>query len=107
MYFQSFHDYKTLTVNTYFEFSDWKYLNSKLLYLDCDILVTGKIENILNFELENKLYALQEGNTNHVFWGKDFFEKKNPHIDAFSSGIMLFNNHVEIKTLFTLTFSYT
>jgi alpha-N-acetylglucosamine transferase len=75
---------------------------SKILYLDCDILVTGKIDNMLKFELENKLYALQEGNTNHVFWGKDFFEN-NPNIDAFSSGIMLFNNHIEIETLFALT----
>ena len=35
-------------------------LYNKILYLDCDILVTNSINNILDFQLENKLYALKE-----------------------------------------------
>lgn len=75
-------------------------LYNKILYLDCDILITNSINNILDFQLENKLYALQEGNTNHQFWGKHFFDK-NPNCSAFTSGILLFNNNNIIKDLFS------
>jgi hypothetical protein len=75
-------------------------LYNKILYLDCDILVTNSINNILDFQLENKLYALQEGNTNHNFWGSQFFDK-NPNYSAFTSGILLFNNNIIIKELFS------
>ena len=75
-------------------------LYSKILYLDCDILVTNSINNILDFQLENKLYALQEGNTNHEYWGSQFFDK-NPNCSAFTSGILLFNNNTIIKDLFS------
>jgi FkbM family methyltransferase len=75
-------------------------LYNKILYLDCDILVTNSINNILDFQLENKLYALEEGNTNHNFWGKQFFDK-NPNCSAFTSGILLFNNNIIIKDLFS------
>ena len=75
-------------------------LYNKILYLDCDILVTNSINNILDFKLENKLYCLQEGNTNHEFWGSQFFDK-NPNCSAFTSGILLFNNNIIIKDLFS------
>ena len=75
-------------------------LYSKILYLDCDILVTNSINNILDFQLENKLYALQEGNTKHRYWGSKFFDK-NPNCSAFTSGILLFNNNIIIKDLFS------
>jgi lipopolysaccharide biosynthesis glycosyltransferase len=75
-------------------------LYNKILYLDCDILVTNSINNILDFQLENKLYALQEGNTNHKFWGSQIFDK-NPNCSAFTSGILLFNNNIIIKDLFS------
>ena len=75
-------------------------LYNKILYLDCDILVTNSINNILDFQLENKLYALQEGNTNREFWGSQFFDK-NPNCSAFTSGILLFNNNIIIKDLFS------
>ena len=76
-------------------------LYDKILYLDCDILVTNSINNILDFQLENKLYALQEGNTNHHYWGQQFFGKNNPKYEAFTSGILLFNNNIIIKDLFS------
>jgi len=72
----------------------------KILYLDCDILVTGKIESMLNFTLEDKLYALKEGNTNHKFWGAQFFDPPLNQ-DAFTSGILLFNNSSHLKKLFS------
>ena len=75
-------------------------LYNKILYLDCDILITNSINNILDFQLENKLYALQEGNTNHVFWGSQFFDN-NPNCEAFTSGILLFNNNPVFKELFS------
>ena len=37
-----------------------KNLYNKILYLDCDILVTNSLNEILDFQLENKLYVLQE-----------------------------------------------
>lgn len=73
---------------------------SKILYLDTDILITNNIENILNFDLENKLYVLKEGNTSHEDWGKNLFRDNNPNLDAFTSGIMLFNNCNLIKKEF-------
>ena len=74
-------------------------LYNKILYLDCSILVTNPINNILDLELENKLYVLQEGNTNHPFWGSQFFDK-NPNCSAFTTGVLLFNNNSIIKGLF-------
>ena len=75
-------------------------LYNKILYLDCDILVTNSINKILDFQLENKLYALGQGNTNHLFWGSQFFNK-NPNCSAFTTGILLFNNNIIIKDLFS------
>jgi len=76
------------------------HLYDKILYLDCDILITNSINKILEFTLENKLYALEEGHTNKNFWGKDFFKKENPNCRAFTSGILLFNNNKIIQNLF-------
>ena len=80
-------------------------LYNKILYLDCDILITNSINNILDFQLENKLYTLEEGNTGtYDAWGRQFFEffrVKNPNCSAFTSGILLFNNNIIIKDLFS------
>ena len=86
---------------------DYPHINqyNKILYLDCDILVTNSLSNILDFQLEDKLYTLEEGNTNHVFWGRQFFDK-NPNCTAFTSGILLFNNHIIIKDLFQKILSH-
>lgn len=73
---------------------------TKILYLDCDILVTNSLNSILDIPLENKLYGLREGRTNHPFWGGQFFNGEK-NIDAFTSGILLFNNHNFIKNLFS------
>lgn len=72
----------------------------KVLYLDCDVLVGNDLKNILNIPLENKLYAMPEGNTEFEYWGKQFFEHENPNTEAFSSGVLMFKNHEKIKKLF-------
>ena len=97
-------DLKTIFEAGYSRLKIFNYPNinlySKILYLDCDILVTNSINNILDFQLENKLYALQEGNTNHQYWGSQFFDK-NTNCSAFTTGILLFNNNTIIKDLFS------
>ena len=75
-------------------------LYNKILYLDCDILITNSINNLLDFPLDNKLYALEEGTTGHEYWGWQFFDN-NPNCSAFTSGILLFNNNIIIKDLFS------
>ena len=81
---------------------DYKNINNynKILYLDTDILITNKLENILNFNMENVLYVLKEGSTDGPFWGRELFGNNNPKISAFTSGILLFNNNESIKNLF-------
>ena len=67
-------------------------LYKKILYLDCDILVTNSIHKVLDIKLENKLYALIEGTTRRYLWGKHHFQGKNPGAKGFCTGILLFNN---------------
>lgn len=83
-----------------FDYSDIKNYN-KILYLDVDILITNNLKNILDIQLENKLYALKEGNTEGKCWGNTLYNNNNnPKKDAFTTGILLFNNNNIIKTLF-------
>jgi len=78
-------------------------LYNKILYLDCDILVTNSINKILDFQLENKLYALKE-RCHRNYHCKLFTHEEYELLDknsTFSSGILLFNNHKVIKDLFS------
>lgn len=78
-------------------------LYNKILYLDCDILVTNSINNILDFQLENKLYALQEGCDRNAHC-EMFTDEEYKFLDkssTFTSGILLFNNNTVIKDLFS------
>jgi lipopolysaccharide biosynthesis glycosyltransferase len=78
----------------------------KILYLDIDVVVPNDINVLFNLNLENKIYALEEGeiNDDSSLWGKKLFTKEE--IDsiedktAFSSGVMIFNNCLEIEELF-------
>ena len=83
------------------------HLYSKIFYLDCDILITNLLSRIFDLKLENKLYTFIEGHTNDVWngidpdwWGKQFFKENNPCVPGFTSGMMLFPNCQEIKSLF-------
>jgi len=78
-------------------------LYNKILYLDCDILITNSINNILEFPLENKLYALKEKchrSFHCEFFTDDEYTLLNKN-STFSSGILLFNNNMIIKNLFS------
>ena len=78
---------------------------NKILYLDCDILITNCINRLFDIHLENKIYALEEGYTNHDFHGRQFFDE-NPNCTAFTSGILLFKNDIVIKELFSEILSH-
>jgi lipopolysaccharide biosynthesis glycosyltransferase len=76
---------------------------NKILYLDADILINNDINTIFDLNIDNdKLYALEEGIINHPNWGDQFFDfnEIDPNTVAFTSGILLFNNNNEIKSLF-------
>jgi len=105
------------------------HLYDKILYLDCDILITNSINKVLDFQLENKLYALKDGNIRSTNHGGDFFLQDawqgllcsrcascfpprrcarcpggafswRRNCSAFTSAILLFNNNTIIKELF-------
>jgi len=86
-----------------FEYPDITKYN-KILYLDCDILITNNISNILNLDIEDKLYALNEGYSDgpHDWWGSDFWKSNtNPKTSVFTTCVLLFNNSITMKTLFS------
>jgi len=73
---------------------------SKILYLDTDILITNHVHPLFDIQLENVLYTLEEGPTDHPFWGGEFFPKDFSHRTGFTSGILLFNHCDAIRSLF-------
>jgi lipopolysaccharide biosynthesis glycosyltransferase len=91
-----------------FEYSDInKY--DKILYLDCDILITNNLSNIFDLNIEEKLYVLNEGYTNgpHDYWGSDFWKaNQNPKTSAFTTCVLLFSNNITIKSLFSRILSH-
>lgn len=90
--------YSRLMIFNYSKINEY----NKILYLDTDIIISNNISNILNIELDNKLYALEEGNTSGIFWGSSLFKDvPNPRRSAFTSAILLFKNISQIKQLFT------
>ena len=76
---------------------------NKILYLDTDILIMNDINNILNLDIDNLLYAVEEGIISDKYHGIDFFDftKVDRDTTAFTSGILYFNNHIDIKNLFS------
>ena len=79
---------------------------SKILYLDTDILVNGPLKPLFDIDLDpTKLYALEEGVVSHEYWGGEIPLFDLTQIDgnttAFSAGILLFKNSVEMKQLFS------
>jgi lipopolysaccharide biosynthesis glycosyltransferase len=85
----------------------FKYTNiknyDKILYLDTDILLNSDINVLFNLELSSKkIYALEEGNISHDYWGGQFFDftKTNNNISGFTSGVLFFKNNICIQELF-------
>ena len=82
---------------------------NKILYLDTDIIVKGSLEKVFDSIecTEEKLYAVEEGTIDSEtdFWGKSLFGDEldsYPEKDAFSSGILLFNNCTKVKQFFDI-----
>jgi len=87
---------------------DYEKINDyeNILYLDTDVLINSDVNILFNAEISNnKLYALEEGNIGHDYWGGEFFDlaKKNydKNTPGFSAGVFYFKNSSEIKSLFT------
>jgi hypothetical protein len=78
----------------------------KFLYLDTDILVKGDLANIFQVNLEEKLYALEEGTIGMPNFGGQFFtekdskDSKNLNTPGMNSGVLLFKKCDIIKGLF-------
>ena len=100
-------DLKTKFESAYSRLKIFDYNNinlyNKILYLDCDIVVTNSINNILDFQLENKLYCLKEEchRINHCDLFNDQEYKEFDKNLTFTTGILLFNNNIIIKNLFS------
>jgi hypothetical protein len=79
---------------------------NKILYLDSDIIIIDDINKIFDNDIDNIIYANEEGsidNSKSEAWACSFFKDdldKYEDKSAFSSGVLLFNNHYIIKKLF-------
>uniref|UniRef100_A0A6C0I6Q5 Methyltransferase domain-containing protein n=1 Tax=viral metagenome TaxID=1070528 RepID=A0A6C0I6Q5_9ZZZZ len=79
-------------------------LYEKILYLDTDVLINNDLNRLFDIQIRNdKLYALEEGDINHEFWGAQFFDysKYDRNKKAFSAGVFYFMNSPDMKGLFT------
>ena len=75
----------------------------KILYLDTDVLINSDVNKLFDSEISSdKLYAVEEGNIGHIFWGSMFFDfkKNNREAKAFSAGVLYFMNSPSMKQLF-------
>ena len=72
----------------------------KLLYVDCDVLITGDMRDLFCLPLKDKLYGLKEGSTREEMWGSKLFRQTNPNTDGICSGVLLFQPSLKIETLF-------
>jgi lipopolysaccharide biosynthesis glycosyltransferase len=80
---------------------------SKILYLDTDILIQKNINFIFDLICENKIYAIRDccidNDPNDFVGGQTLFKNEindYPDKSGFNSGVMGFNNCIEIKNLF-------
>lgn len=78
-------------------------LYRQVLYLDTDIIIQSDINGILQGDLEEKIYGVQEGTIGHEWWGAELFDftKIDRNITAINSGILLFRPTDMIKSIFT------
>jgi hypothetical protein len=75
----------------------------KILYLDIDILIKDDIHKIFDVVEKDILYVLEEGTIEHIDHGGFLFGKEiddYPNKEAFTSGILLFNNCGKMRELF-------
>ena len=78
------------------------------LYLDTDVIITGDLNQILNADLDNKLFAEQQRKIRCLDQGRQFFDfsKIDRKTSGFCAGVLLFKNCNEIKNLFAKTLSH-
>lgn len=75
----------------------------KILYIDTDVLINSDINKLFDIEISSeKLYALEEGEIGHEYWGSEFFDftKFNTNTPAFSAGVFYIMNSLSMKKLF-------
>jgi len=78
----------------------------KVLYLNTNIIIKGDIRRVFDLCKSDVLYALEEGkiDSDPDYWGKSLFGNdldNYPDKNAFSSGILLFNNCETMRILFS------
>lgn len=95
--------------SSYYRLNIFKYKNihlyEKILYLDCDILITNNLQPVFNIAVEDKLYTLKEecGREQHChLYTDEEYEKLDKSL-IFSAGILLFNNTPTMKSFCELT----
>jgi alpha-N-acetylglucosamine transferase len=82
----------------------------RILYLDTDVLCTKSLIPILEVQLDDKIYAVQEGELGGRWWCKDGFfdfERIDPNTPAMNAGIMLFKPNKTVQTLFDRVYADT
>jgi lipopolysaccharide biosynthesis glycosyltransferase len=75
----------------------------KLLYIDTDIIIKQDLSIFFDLQINNLLYALEQGTINSLNFGKQFFnfDNINPNTAGINSGTLLFKNCQEIRNLFS------
>jgi lipopolysaccharide biosynthesis glycosyltransferase len=87
---------------------------SQILYLDIDVIIQNDIREIFKYNLQEKLYARDQGDIGGPMYGKVLFEEwcinNNTYIDkktkAFCSGVLLFKRCDKIEELFEKTLDH-
>jgi len=79
------------------------YNYEKILYIDTDIIIKKDLSIIFDLQIDNLLYALEQGTINSLNFGKQFFnfDKINPNTTGINSGTLLFKNCLKIRNLFS------
>jgi hypothetical protein len=77
----------------------------KLLYLDTDILIQHSIQTLFDLEIQDQLYALEEGTIDQNYHGAWFFKFDiyPPKTPGINSGVLLFPNTPLMRQLFQET----
>jgi lipopolysaccharide biosynthesis glycosyltransferase len=90
--------YSRLRIFEFDKIDDYK----KILYIDTDVLFLNDINDILNNELEDVIYAVEEFGSRkwHYFLYSKYEALHTLPKKSFSTGIMFFNNSNIIKKLF-------
>ena len=77
---------------------------NNILYLDIDIIIAGNLQDLLNKNLDDKLYVVKAGEISSTYHGRILFDLYETDFDyrtpGFNSGVLLFKNCKTIQNLF-------